>query len=143
MTTPEQPAASTDALPRVVGDTAPLAADVGEPQARGVLWKLPPGERDLDANVIALAPGGAIESHTGPDIDVLIHVIAGSGTLDTAAGPVSLTPGDLAWLPRRSRRGFTAGPQGLRYLTVHQKRQALVLGTSRTSGTGAPPSSCR
>jgi hypothetical protein len=34
---------------------------------------------------------------------------------------------EYLWLPRRSRRQFTAGPDGLRYLTVHQRRQALVL----------------
>jgi uncharacterized protein (DUF2249 family) len=38
-----------------------------------------------------------------------------------------LRPGALIWLPRRSRRQFTAGPDGLRYLTVHQRRQALTL----------------
>ena len=31
------------------------------------------------------------------------------------------------WLPRRSRPQFMAGPDGLRYLTVHQRREALVL----------------
>jgi len=38
-----------------------------------------------------------------------------------------LRPGSLVWLPRRSRREFTAGPDGLMYLTVHQRRQALTL----------------
>ena len=33
----------------------------------------------------------------------------------------------LVWLPRRSLREFTAGPDGLTYLTVHQRRQALTL----------------
>jgi uncharacterized protein (DUF2249 family) len=36
----------------------------------------------------------------------------------------------LAWLPRRSRRQVTAGPDGLRYLTVHQRRKALTLTTA-------------
>jgi hypothetical protein len=36
---------------------------------------------------------------------------------------------------RRSRRQFTAGPGGLRYLTVHERRQSLVLGaTARKTG---------
>ncbi|WP_203789184.1 hypothetical protein [Paractinoplanes rishiriensis] len=75
--------------------------------------------RDLDSNVIALPPGRAIDAHTGPDLDVLIHVLAGSGKLATELGTVELTPGVLLWLPRRTRRGFTAGVGGLRYLTVH------------------------
>ncbi|MGO9032085.1 hypothetical protein [Mycobacterium sp.] len=48
------------------------------------------------------------------------------------AGPVGvdrvdLEPGALVWLPRRSRRQFSAGPAELRYRTVHQRREALVL----------------
>jgi hypothetical protein len=41
--------------------------------------------------------------------------------------PDDLDPGVLAWLPRRSVRQFSAGPGGLRYLTVHRRRAALVL----------------
>nr|WP_306769722.1 AraC family ligand binding domain-containing protein [Mycobacterium kansasii] len=65
--------------------------------------------------------------HTGPDLDVLIHVLSGSGRLSTEEGTINLHPGALLWLPRRSRRQFTAGPAGLRYLTVHKRRQAPAL----------------
>jgi hypothetical protein len=34
---------------------------------------------------------------------------------------------DPRHLPRRSLREVTAGPDGLMYLTVHQRRQALTL----------------
>ena len=112
-------------LPRVLLNTADVAAT--EPDATGVVWNLPPRDRDLDANVIALPPGHAIDRHTGPDLDVLIHVLAGGGRLTTERTVVDLEPGALVWLPRRSRREFTAGPAGLRYLTVHQRRQALTL----------------
>ena len=33
------------------------------------------------------------------------------------------------WLPRRARRRFSAGRSGLRYLTVHRRREAPVLET--------------
>ena len=96
-------------------------------QATGAVWKLQTRDRDLDSNIIALPAGGAIETHTGPDLDVLIHVLAGTGELATENGVVDLCPGALVWLPRRSRRRFTAGPSGLRYLTVHQRRRSLIL----------------
>jgi quercetin dioxygenase-like cupin family protein len=83
-------------------------------------------ERDLDSKVIALGPGAAIDAHAGPDVDVLIHVLAGSGQLSTELDTVPLCAGSLTWLPRRSRRQFTVGPDGLRYLTVHKRRQALT-----------------
>lgn len=50
------------------------------------------------------------------------------GQLATELGNrVDLEPGALVWLPRRSRRQFSAGPAELRYRTVHQRREALVL----------------
>jgi uncharacterized protein (DUF2249 family)/quercetin dioxygenase-like cupin family protein len=115
-------------LPRVLADTTALAG--AAPDATGVIWKLQMRERDLDSNVISLAPGASIDAHAGPDIDVLIHVLAGSGRLSTELETLALRTGSLAWLPRRSRRQFTAGPDGLRYLTVHQRRQALTLTTA-------------
>lgn len=114
-------------LPRILINTADLGADTDDADASGAIWKLQPRDRDLDSNIIALAPGGSIDAHAGPDLDVLIHVLAGGGSLGTEDGEVDLQPGALLWLPRRSRRQFTAGPDGLRYLTVHQRRQALLL----------------
>ena len=117
---------ASTALPRVLGDTTVLGS-AGEADAAGVVWKLQSQQRDLDSNIIALVSDGEIQAHTGPDLDVLIHVVGGSGTLTTELHSLSLVPGSLIWLPRRSRRQFTAGPGGLRYLTVHQRRQALLL----------------
>lgn len=128
------------ALPRVLVDTASLVGADATSDATGAVWRLQARRRDLDSNVIALPPGGSIEAHDGPDLDVLVHVLAGAGRLGTEAGEVDLTPGLLLWLPRRSRRWFAAGPDGLRYLTVHQRRQALVLDTSRAKlNRSAPP----
>ncbi|MGI8459711.1 MAG: DUF2249 domain-containing protein [Propionibacteriaceae bacterium] len=118
-------------LPRVVVDTTTITADTTAANVIEVAWKLQARERDLDSNIIALPPGGKIDAHTWPDLDVLIHVLAGSGQLVTELDTIDLTPGALLWMPRRSRRQFTASDQGLRYLTVHQRRQALVLDTSR------------
>lgn len=115
-------------LPRILADTATLSSDAAD--ATGVIWKLQMRERDLDSNVIALAPGATIDAHAGPDVDVLIHVLAGSGQLGTERDTLALRPGSLTWLPRRSLRQFTAGPDGLKYLTVHQRRQALTLTTA-------------
>ena len=58
---------------------------------------------------------------------MLVHVVSGSGRLETESGPLELGSGALAWLPRRSRRAFVAGPEGLCYLTVHRRRRALTL----------------
>ena len=114
------------ALPRILAGTTALIAG-SEPDATGAIWKLPMAQRDLDSNVIQLPAGGRIEPHTGPELDVLLLVLVGTGRLETELEPVELHAGALAWLPRRSRRGFTAGPDGLTYLTVHQRKPTLGL----------------
>jgi uncharacterized protein (DUF2249 family)/quercetin dioxygenase-like cupin family protein len=122
-------------LPRVLVSTTALAAGTGEPLVSGAVWKLELRDRDLDSNVIALPPDGVINAHAGPDLDVLIHVLGGSGTLTSERGSLDLEPGVLVWLPRRSMRELSAGPGGLRYLTVHQRRQALVLDPAMRSAS--------
>jgi uncharacterized protein (DUF2249 family)/quercetin dioxygenase-like cupin family protein len=116
-------------LPRVLCNTFAAAKTAAEtdPAHAGAAWKLQMRRRDLDSNIIRLPAEGIIEMHTGPDLDVLIHVLAGAGELTTELEALALEAGDLLWLPRHSRRQFTAGPDGLSYLTVHQRRQALTL----------------
>jgi uncharacterized protein (DUF2249 family) len=119
---------ASTALPRVLGDAAALGAAGGVPGEAGAVWKLQMLRRDLDSNIVALPPGEGIGAHAGPDLDVLLVVLGGSGRIGTELGALDLHPGALVWLPRRSRREFTAGPGGLRYLTVHQRRQSLTIG---------------
>lgn len=124
-------------LPRLLVNTGELTRDA-DADATGAVWKLPVTDRDLDSNVIAIPPESTIDAHLGPDLDVMIHVLAGSGRLTTERGDLDLTPGALVWLPRRSQRAFTAGADGLRYLTVHQRRQSLVLDPVQPPSTLAP-----
>ena len=98
----------------------------------GAAWSLSAAQRDLDANVVFLEPGESIDQHVGPDIDVLVHVIAGSGVLLSDRSQVPLASSDIAWLPRRSTRSIEAGEEGLRYLTVHRKREPLGVTQRRT-----------
>lgn len=112
-------------LPYVLTDTNAPPSDTAD--AAGAVWKLQARERDLDSNIVALRPEESIDAHIGPDLDVLMHVLAGGGSLATELTTIGLVPGHLLWLPRRSRRQITAGADGLRYLTVHRRRQALVL----------------
>jgi quercetin dioxygenase-like cupin family protein len=92
---------------------------------RGAVWSITETGRDLDSNLIRLPPGDLIPAHEGAEVDTLIHVVRGSGTLTTEAGEEPLRPGDVALLPRRTVRGFRADGDGLEYLTVHRRRQSL------------------
>ena len=115
-------------LPRILADVGELG---GAAETSGSVWQLQPQQRDIDANIIALSPGGEIKEHVGPGLDVLIHILDGAGTLETELTTVPLTPGQIVWLPRRSRRRFLADDAlGLRYFSVHQRKQGLTI-TSR------------
>jgi uncharacterized protein (DUF2249 family) len=117
---------TTTPLPRILCNTTTVIRE-SHPDATGAVWKLPMRRRDLDSNVIRLQPGASIGAHIGPDLDVLLLILHGTGQITTELSTTDLEPGALVWLPQRSRRQFTAGPHGLSYLTVHQRRQSLIL----------------
>lgn len=110
--------------PRKLGNTVELTDTAAE--SNDVAWKLQSPDRHLDSNLIRLAAGDEIASHAGGEVDVLVHVVAGDGTLGTEADDIAVATGDLLWLPRRSRRSFRAGPTGLSYLTVHTHREPAL-----------------
>ncbi|OEV10007.1 hypothetical protein [Streptomyces nanshensis] len=112
-------------LPRLLCDTAGLPGLADAPS--GALWKLAESGRQLDANVVHLEPHRQVDTHAEPDLDVLLLVLDGSGTLGTGQGPQELAAGRLLWLPRGSSRSLTAGAEGLRYLTVHRRRPGLQI----------------
>ncbi|MCT2588648.1 hypothetical protein LHJ74_01605 [Streptomyces sp. N2-109] len=114
------------AVPRVLCDTRALTAEAPA-TAAGALWKLDESGRQLDANVVHLRPGQCVDTHAEPDLDVLLHVLTGDGTLGTVDGARQLAEGVLLWLPRGSARSLTAGRDGLSYLTVHPRRLGMQI----------------
>ncbi|MEW2284043.1 hypothetical protein [Streptomyces sp. NPDC047841] len=119
--------------PRVLCDTRALAD--APPAPAGVLWKLAESGRQLDANVVRLAPGGRITAHTETQLDVLVLVVAGDGTLGNGSSQAveALSEGALVWLPHGAARSITAGESGLTYLTVHGRRPGMRIGARPTA----------
>ena len=122
-----QPRLAEADRPTVLADTDDLVRELSS-AAPGAAWRLDQEPRDLDSNLVALPAGGSIETHEGPELDVLVHVVAGSGTLHAEGEDLPLVPGRILWLPKTSRRGFTAGPDGLAWLTVHRRKPGLSIG---------------
>ena len=116
-------AAAERPMARILADVHELAGD--SLLASGARWKLDEPGRQLDANLIHLPPGQRVETHTESELDVLLVVVAGSGTVDTPDDSKSLADGNLVWLPRGSTRSIAAGEDGLSYLTVHRRRPGL------------------
>lgn len=114
------------------GDTARIATEIGAltaatSQASGALWKLAEPGRQLDANVVRLLPGQQVKHHVEPDLDVLLLVTCGDGTLHSDDGAQQLAEGSLLWLPRGSARALHAGDHGLIYLTAHRRRPGMQI----------------
>ncbi|MEU6883094.1 cupin domain-containing protein [Streptomyces sp. NPDC046712] len=110
-------------VPRVLFETATL--ETLDPATAGAVWRLAEPGRQVDANVVRIPPERGVDPHTEPDLDVLLLVVAGEGTLVTSEGACPLSEGSLAWLPHGSTRGLVAGKRGMAYLTVHQRRPGM------------------
>ena len=121
----------TREIPRVLAELGQLLDRAGEHQG-GALWRLAEPGRQLDANLVRLAPGAEVGAHAEPDLDVLLVVVEGSGELGVGhpgggTDREPLTARAVVWLPRLSRRSLHAGPDGLVYLTVHRRRAGLSI----------------
>jgi quercetin dioxygenase-like cupin family protein len=100
-----------------------LADLLGE-REDGVHWTLP-GPSDLNANLVHLAPGSSMAEHVNREVDVLLVVVAGAGTLRVDGNGVTLDSLTVAHVPKGSTRALVAGDAGLSYLTVHRRRGPL------------------
>lgn len=99
-------------------------ADV--PGAGGAVWSASPG--GFHANLVVLDGGGSIAAHRNDAVDVLVIVLAGAGTLSVDGEDAELKPAITVVVPSGSTRAITAGPEGLRYLSVHAEREPLGIG---------------
>jgi quercetin dioxygenase-like cupin family protein len=110
---------------RVLVDVRQLVDDSTIPS--GARWTLAEPGRQLDANLIHLPAGQRVDTHTEPDLDVILIVVAGGGTVGAPDGDKALAEGNVVWLPRGSTRNVSAGNNGLSYLTVHRRRAGLQI----------------
>ncbi|MEV8314594.1 AraC family ligand binding domain-containing protein [Streptomyces sp. NPDC059900] len=127
--------APAPAAPVFVGPEQTAAAGRGQ---ISVLWSLGERTRDLDADVVRLAPGASIGEHTEEEFGVLLTVLTGAGVLRTRDATWQLTPGALAWLPAGTSRRVDAGDEGLVYTSAHRRRPAPGAGTPGGSEAGEP-----
>lgn len=118
---------ASTALPHLLCNTSEVVAGPLVADASGAVWKLQMSRRHLDSNIIHLPAGTRIDTHTGPDLDVLLHVLQGDGQLTTEVSTLTLEPGALLWLPRLSRREIIAGDEGLTYFSVHPRRPGMMI----------------
>ena len=82
---------------------------------------------ELNATILEWGPGEGPPEHVNESRDVAVCVLAGSGelTLDGETQPVAA--GEVVVVAKGVRRLLVAGPDGLRYATVHRRREGLQI----------------
>lgn len=110
------------------------SADTSGPA--GVVWSLP-HSGDLDANLVHLDPGGVIPEHANQEVDVLLSVVSGRGTLLLGGVEHALRGYVVALVPKGANREIRAGSTGLTYLSIHRRRGPLGINRNREAHHGA------
>ncbi len=64
------------------------------------------GTREIKADRVIYEPGDTASAHEHPDADHVFLVLRGTGTLYADDEPSSLTPGDVAFIPRGEYHWF-------------------------------------
>jgi quercetin dioxygenase-like cupin family protein len=108
----------------------------------GVQWALPEPS-DLNANLVHLDAGSSVPEHVNREVDVLLVVLAGSGTLQVGDRALVLGPLAVAHITKGASRAIDAGEGGLSYVTVHRRRGPLQVRSSVRSGQSEPRSGTR
>jgi quercetin dioxygenase-like cupin family protein len=105
-------------------DVSPVV-DLGARSGRGPLWGIASG--DLNATLLEWPEGDGVPEHVNDGRDVLLVVLDGTGrlTLDGADHPLRRHTAVL--LPKGVGRRIEAGPGGIRYLTMHLRRDGLAI----------------
>ncbi len=114
--------------------TTAQLADLMAVQGDGVHWTLPEPS-DLNANLVRLDPGSSMAEHVNAEVDVLLIVLEGAGTLRVDGHDATLEPFTVAHVAKGAARSVRAGDDGLSYLTVHRRRGPLQLGSRGTGPT--------
>jgi mannose-6-phosphate isomerase-like protein (cupin superfamily) len=81
---------------------------------------------DLHVNLIALGPGEEIGEHVNAQLDVLQACLEGDGTLTIDGEALPFRAGSVVLVPKGATRSTRAGERGLRYITCHRRRGAIM-----------------
>ena len=93
--------------------------------AGGPVWGA--ASADLNATLLEWPAEEGPAEHVNDERDVLYVVLAGSATLTVDGEPRDLSAGQATIVDKGTRRALAAGPDGVRYLTAHIRREGLQL----------------
>jgi quercetin dioxygenase-like cupin family protein len=86
---------------------------------------------DLNATILEWEAGaGPQGEHVNAERDVVVVVVSGSLEVELDGEAQTIHAGEVAVVEKGRRRRLTAGPEGVRYVTVHRKRGGLTISSS-------------
>jgi mannose-6-phosphate isomerase-like protein (cupin superfamily) len=91
----------------------------------GPVWGM--ASEDLNATLLAWGAGEGPPEHVNDERDVLIFVADGSAKVTVDSDEHELAAGEASIVEKGRRRRITAGPGGVRYLSVHLRRPMLEI----------------
>jgi len=101
------------------------AVDLAAGDGRGPLAGL--ATDHLNLTLLSWPAGHVVPEHVNAVCDVAYVVLHGSATLTVDGTAAGLRAPMAIVVPRDARRELVAGPDGVRYVTVHRARSGLAI----------------
>lgn len=92
---------------------------------RGPIWG--DATEELNVTLLAWPPGQGPAVHVNDECDVVIVVAEGAARVVLDGVTHYVRPGHVVVVPRGASRALTAGPDGVRYLSIHRRRGGLQI----------------
>jgi hypothetical protein len=106
-------------------DAAPPLVDLAAATGRGPLWGT--AVADLNATLLAWDAGEGPAEQANEERDVLLVVVGGGGTLELGGASYVVRAPAAVVVERATRWRLVAAADGVRYLTVHRRREPLQI----------------
>jgi quercetin dioxygenase-like cupin family protein len=94
-------------------------------QGRGPVWGAE--SEDLNATLLVWSADEGPPEHVNEERDVLIFIVDGAATVTVDGEEHELAAAEALIVAKGCRRRVTAGPDGVRYLSVHLRRPPLQI----------------
>ncbi len=91
---------------------------------------------DLSLNLVSCTAGQGVGSHVNAEVDVVIVVIDGTGSVDIDGHRHPVQPGQAVIIPKGCQRATRCDGDHFSYLTCHRRRAGLMPTVGHHHGRG-------
>jgi quercetin dioxygenase-like cupin family protein/iron-sulfur cluster repair protein YtfE (RIC family) len=122
-------------IERLLGQSELAALRLGEAASRAVggepVWGTE--SEDLNATLLRWGPGSGPPEHVNEERDVLVAVLEGTALVTVDGKERRLDQGEAIVIDKGRALRIEAGPEGVRYLSVHRRRPRLQIASPSSS----------